>query len=45
MGDHSCVELDAVVKNIVEFQNRSKGPPIHTVLNGQKKYLSLPKEG
>ena len=30
MGDHSSVEVDAVVKNTVKFQEWRNGPPIKT---------------
>ena len=39
MGDHSSVEVDAVVKKSVQFQERRNGgPQIH--VSGAKKFIA-----
>ena len=37
MGDHSNVEVDAVVNSTVRSQERKTGPPIHALGEKRKK--------
>ena len=41
MGDHSSVEVDAVVKNTVKLRSGETGPPIKKLLRQKKKKIFI----